>query len=89
MADEAEQGGGGGSAGGGSVLKKYGPLAVIVLLAQVVLAWVVINFTVGDKMGSKEQDEPNQKVLGKVKWDDKGKKKIRITDIRVTGLVIQ
>ncbi|MFH1570960.1 MAG: flagellar basal body-associated FliL family protein [Gemmatimonadota bacterium] len=203
MADEAEQGGGGGSAGGGSVLKKYGPLAAIVLLAQVVLAWVVITVTVGDKMGSKEQDETlisgarvtesaeaqetqdlpfyfahaqltgitanpagtnaqryavlsvelglvgekdgesipadelavdpdlvaqvpkymglaksiilaklrssyiddlennlgtimddlkdelNQKVMDKVKWDAKGKKKVRITDIRVTGLVIQ
>jgi len=57
MADEAEQGGGGGGGGGGSVLKKYGPLAAIVLLAQVVLAWVVINVTVGDKMGKREEDE--------------------------------
>lgn len=59
MADEAEEGGGGAAAGGGGgVLKKYGPLAAIVLLAQVVLAWVVITVTVGDKMGSQEPDEP-------------------------------
>ena len=44
MADEAEEGGGGAAAGGGGgVLKKYGPLAAIVLLAQVVLAWVVLG----------------------------------------------
>jgi len=61
MADEVEEGGGGGAApagGGGGVLKKYGPLAAIVLLAQVVLAWVVITVTVGDKMSSQEPDEP-------------------------------
>lgn len=58
MADEGEEGGGGPAGGGGGVLKKYGPLAGIVLLAQVVLAWVVITVTVGDKMGSQEPDEP-------------------------------
>lgn len=42
--EAAEEGGG----GGGSVLKKYGPLAAIVLLAQVVLAWVVIQVTIKD-----------------------------------------
>lgn len=58
MADEAEEGGGGAPAGGGgSVLKKYGPLAAIVLLAQVVLAWVVITVTVGDKAGNQAPDE--------------------------------
>ncbi len=42
--EAAEEGGG----GGGSVLKKYGPLAAIVLLAQVVLAWVVIQVAIKD-----------------------------------------
>ena len=46
MAEEAEEDAGGGSGGGdgGSLLKKYGPLAAIVLLAQVVLAWVLVEF---------------------------------------------
>ena len=59
MADEEhEEGGGeGGGAAGGSVLKKYGPLAAIVLLAQVVLAWVVIQVTLKDKVGGAEEDE--------------------------------
>ncbi len=47
MAEEAAEGGGG---DGGSALKKYGPLAAIVLLAQVVLAWVVIQFTLKDNV---------------------------------------
>ncbi len=42
MAEEAAEDSGGGD--GGSALKKYGPLAAIVLLAQVVVAWVVIQF---------------------------------------------
>ena len=56
MAEEAadEEGGGG---GGGSALKKYGPLALIVLLAQVVLAWVVIQVTLKDKGPEDEQEE--------------------------------
>lgn len=60
MADEAEEGGGGAApgGGGGSVLKKYGPLALIVLLAQVVLAYVVIVVALPDKMGGQEPDEP-------------------------------
>jgi flagellar basal body-associated protein FliL len=48
MAEEAAEEGGGGD--GGSALKKYGPLAAIVLLAQVVLAWVVIQFTLKDNV---------------------------------------
>ncbi|MBT4101668.1 MAG: flagellar basal body-associated FliL family protein [Gemmatimonadetes bacterium] len=56
--EAAEEGGGGG--GGGSALKKYGPLAAIVLLAQVVLAWVVITVTVGDKL---PQNEPESDLL--------------------------
>ena len=42
--------------GGGSALKKYGPLAAIVLLAQVVIAWVLITVTVGDKLSQNEPD---------------------------------
>lgn len=56
MADEAEEGGGGGEAGG-SVLKKYGPLAAIVLLVQVVLAWVVIQVAFKGSMPAKEPEE--------------------------------
>ncbi len=44
MAEEAAEDSGGGGGDGGSALKKYGPLAAIVLLAQVVVAWVVIQF---------------------------------------------
>ena len=53
MADAPEESGG----EGGSILKKYGPLAAIVLLAQVVLAWVVIQFAFKDKMPEKEGGE--------------------------------
>ncbi|MBT3342336.1 MAG: flagellar basal body-associated FliL family protein [Gemmatimonadetes bacterium] len=55
----AEEGGGGGGSGG-SVLKKYGPLAAIVLLAQVVLAWVVIQVTIKDKI---ETETPTGELL--------------------------
>lgn len=44
MVDEIPEEGGGGGGGGGSVLKKYGPLAAIVLLVQIVLAWAIITF---------------------------------------------
>ena len=54
MADEATEEA---SGGGGSVLKKYGPLAGIVLLAQVVLAWVVITFALKDNVPEAPQDE--------------------------------
>ncbi|MBT7548282.1 MAG: hypothetical protein HN611_06360 [Gemmatimonadetes bacterium] len=57
-------GGGGGGGDGGSVLKKYGPLAAIVLLAQVVLAWVVISFVFKDNVPEEEQEDliPEQSV---------------------------
>ena len=57
MADEEQEEGGGGAAGG-SVLKKYGPLAAIVLLAQVVLAWVVIQVTLKDKVSLDDTEDP-------------------------------
>jgi flagellar basal body-associated protein FliL len=46
--------------GGGSALKKYGPLAAIVLLAQVVIAWVLLTVTVGNKLS---QNEPESDLL--------------------------
>ena len=58
MADEADEGGGGDEGGGedgGSVLKKYGPFAAIILLVQVVLAWVVIQY--GLIGGGAEEEE--------------------------------
>ncbi len=62
MADESEGGGGGGD--GGSVLKKYGPLAAIVLLAQVVLAWGIISFVFKDNVPEEEREDliPEQSV---------------------------
>ncbi len=68
MADEGEEGGGGGGGGGGgdggSALKKYGPLAAIVLLAQVVLAWGIISFVFKDNVPEEEQADliPEQSV---------------------------
>lgn len=43
MADEDEEAGGGGAPGGGGALKKYGPLAAIVLVAQLIITWVLIQ----------------------------------------------
>ncbi|MFL2540410.1 MAG: flagellar basal body-associated FliL family protein [Candidatus Latescibacterota bacterium] len=67
MADEGDDGGGDGGGGGGdggSALKKYGPLALIVLLAQVVLAWVVIEFALKDNVPEEGQEDliPEQTV---------------------------
>lgn len=50
MAEEEEEATAEAPADGG-VLKKYGPLAAIVLLVQVVLAWVLIQVTVVDNVG--------------------------------------
>ena len=61
MADEAEEGGGGDEGGredGGSVLKKYGPFAAIILLVQVVLAWVVIQYGFLDGGAEDEEQDP-------------------------------
>ncbi|MEE2657955.1 MAG: flagellar basal body-associated FliL family protein [Candidatus Latescibacterota bacterium] len=59
MADEEmEEGGEEAPAGGdGGALKKYGPLAAIVLLVQVVLAWVVITLTLKGQTTSEEPEE--------------------------------
>ena len=60
MSEEEEVAAGGGSPAGGSVLKKYGPLAAIVLLVQVVLAWVVIKVV---DTGSSEEKDPGDQLL--------------------------
>lgn len=46
MVDEIseEGGGGGGGGGGGSVLKRFGPLALLVLIVQIIVAWAIITF---------------------------------------------
>lgn len=68
MADELQEEPRGDGAGGGSVLKKYGPLAAIVLLAQVVLAWVVLQMTMKDKVTS---HEPEQELLAQAAPQEK------------------
>ena len=54
MAEEEE---GGGGEAGGSVLKKWGPLAAIVLLVQVVVAWALLNYVPGLLDKDKEQED--------------------------------
>ncbi len=56
MPDEAPEEGAA-AGGGGSVLKKYGPLALIVLIAQVVLAWGVVTFLLKDKVAEEPKEE--------------------------------
>ena len=60
MAEEDEAAGGPAPAGG-SVLKKYGALAAIVLLVQVVVAWVVIK-TLMDS-GSPQDNDPGDPLI--------------------------
>ncbi|MFA6107326.1 MAG: flagellar basal body-associated FliL family protein [Candidatus Latescibacterota bacterium] len=58
MADEGEQ-----DSGGGSVLKKYGPLALIVLMAQAVLGWVLLTQILHtDRPGTQEQQSTEQLI---------------------------
>ena len=52
MADEGSSQSGGGS--GASMLKKWGPLAAIVLLAEFVLAWVVLQLVFKDRIAEEE-----------------------------------
>lgn len=76
--EEAEKpSGGGGSGDGGSVLKKWGPLAAIVLVAQVTVAWVLITTVFKDRAGGGEHaSEPiladTQVPEGGVKSDHTG-----------------
>jgi flagellar basal body-associated protein FliL len=77
MAEEIQEGGGGGG-DGGSALKKYGPLAAIVLLAQVVLAWVVIQFALKDNVPEKPQEAllPEQSVEVRPGGQDQAKARL-------------
>jgi flagellar basal body-associated protein FliL len=73
MAEE-DEGGGGPAPAGGSVLKKYGPLAAIVLLVQVVVAWVVIK-TLLDPSSSEDRDPgdpliPQQQVQAAISEEE-------------------
>lgn len=54
-AEENEAGGG----DGGGVLKKWGPLAAIVMLAQAIIAFVLIEFVLQDNM----PDEPQEPLI--------------------------
>lgn len=57
MADEGEQDG-----GGGSVLKKYGPLALIVLLAQAVLGFAIVTYLRGNLPEQQPQQAEEQLI---------------------------
>ena len=59
MAEEAAEENEGGGGDGGGVLKKWGPLAAIVLLAQAIIAFVVIEFVLRDNM----PDEPQEPLI--------------------------
>lgn len=52
--EETEKPSGGGPGDGGSVLKKWGPLAAIVLVAQGIVAWGVITTVFKDRGGGDE-----------------------------------
>lgn len=54
MSEEEVEKPSGGSGDGGSVLKKWGPLAAIVLVAQGIVAWVVITTVFKDRAGNAE-----------------------------------
>ncbi len=54
MSEEEAEKPSGGAGDGGSVLKKWGPLAAIVLVAQGIVAWVVITTVFKDKVGGEE-----------------------------------
>lgn len=57
MAEEAAEENEGGGGDDGSVLKKWGPLAAIVMLAQAIIAFVLIEFVLQDNM-PEETSEP-------------------------------
>jgi len=66
MAEEEEEGG----EAGGSVLKKYGPLAAVVLLVQVVLAWVMIKVALPDGGAEGDEEERLETVYVQVEQQD-------------------
>ncbi|MEE3234225.1 MAG: flagellar basal body-associated FliL family protein [Candidatus Latescibacterota bacterium] len=62
MAEEAAENGNeeaSGDNGDGGVLKKWGPLAGVVCLVQVVLAWVLIQFVLKDNV----PDQPSEQLI--------------------------
>ncbi len=62
MAEEAAENGNeeaSGDNGDGGVLKKWGPLAGVVCLVQVVLAWVLIQFVLKDNV----PNQPNEQLI--------------------------
>tara|TARA_B100000676_G_C17770647_1_gene676536 strand:- start:30 stop:671 length:642 start_codon:yes stop_codon:yes gene_type:complete len=56
MAEEAAEESVGEGGDGGNVLKKYGPLAAIVMLAQAVIAFLIIEFVLKENMPEEPQD---------------------------------
>ena len=57
MAEEAAEENEGGGGDGGGVLKKWGPLAAIVMLAQAIIAFVLIEFVLQDNMPDGPQEQ--------------------------------
>ena len=57
MAEEAAEENEGGGGDGGGVLKKWGPLAAIVMLAQAIIAWVLVEFVLQDNMPDGPQEQ--------------------------------
>ena len=57
MAEEAAEENAGGGDDGGGVLKKWGPLAAIVMLAQAIIAFVLIEFVLQDNMSDGPQEQ--------------------------------
>jgi flagellar basal body-associated protein FliL len=72
MSEEEAEKPSGGSGDGGSVLKKWGPLAAIVLVAQGIVAWVVITTVFKDKAGSAEH--PAEPILRETQVQEGGNK---------------
>jgi len=57
MAEEAAEENEGGGGDGGGVLKKWGPLAAIVMLAQAIIAYVLVEFVLRDNMPDGPQEQ--------------------------------
>ena len=57
MAEEAAEENEAGGGDGGSVLKKWGPLAAIVMLAQAIIAFVLIEFVLRDNVPEQPQEQ--------------------------------
>ena len=57
MAEEAAEENEAGGGDGGGVLKKWGPLAAIVMLAQAIIAFVLIEFVLRDNVPEQPQEQ--------------------------------